>query len=135
MSDQNIPYNYPEELHPVYEAIRRLAERFESSQAGTQQAMQFILEQQAQSTVKIDRLTEQVGALAEAKARAASMWERTEGSVRDLLAVAEIQAGEIKDLSESVKAVDQRQRRTDDRLDALITAVERYISERGNGKS
>lgn len=66
---------------------------------------------------------------------------RTEGGIRALLAAAEIQAGEIKDLSESVKdlgesvrAINGRQKQTDERLDALINTVERYISERRDGK-
>ena len=62
--------------------------------------------------------------------------DRTAGSIINLLAIAEIQAAEIKDLSESVRTLADRQRaseergrRTDERLDALINIVERHISE------
>jgi len=73
--------------------------------------------------------------------RAEERWGHTEASVRALLAAVEIQADEIKtqaqeikELSESVKSVDGRQRETDERLNVLIDTVERYISERRNGK-
>jgi len=82
--------------------------------------------------------------LQEAQLRAERIWERTEGSVRALHAVAELQAQEIKELGEAVRAVDARQRdaderqrqadergrETDERLNALINTVERFISER-----
>ena len=83
--------------------------------------MAFIVEQQAQLTVKVDR---------------------TAGSITNLLAVAEIQAAEIRDLTESIRTLADRQReseergrRTDERLDVLINIVERHISEGRNGKA
>jgi hypothetical protein len=62
-----------------------------------------------------------------------------------LLAIAEIQSGEIKDLTEAVRIIDERTRRTDERLDertrrtderldTLINIVERYISEGRGGR-
>ncbi len=78
--------------------------------------------------------------LQETQLRAEQRWERTEESIRALLTVAEIQAQEIKDLGESVRAVDarqreadERQRHADERLSALINTVERLISARGSG--
>lgn len=71
-------------------------------------------------TEKVDRVSDKV--------------DRTAGSITNLLAVAEIQAGEIKDLSESLRAVDERERETRENLNALINAVERFISEGRNGK-
>lgn len=86
-----------------------------------ERTMAFILEQQAQLTVKVDR---------------------TAGSITNLLAVAEIQAAEIRDLTESIRALADRQReseergrRTDERLDVLINIVERHVSEGRNGKA
>lgn len=55
--------------------------------------------------------------------------DRTAGSITNLLAVAEIQAGEIKDLTESLRAVDERERETRENLNVLINTVERFISE------
>ncbi len=72
-----------------------------------QRQMDFILEQQAQLTATVGRLSEKV--------------DRTADSVIALLAIAEIHEREIGS--------------TDERLGALINTVERIISERreGNG--
>ena len=76
-----------------------------------------------QLTTKIDRLSDKV--------------DRTADSVNALLAIAEIHDREIKDLGETVRVVDERQRQadrraaeTDERLNALINTVERYITGR-----
>ena len=108
----------------------------------TQRTMQFILEQQAQLTATVGRLSEKV--------------DRTADGISSLLAIAEIHDREIGELresvnamrdsvtamresvnavSESVNAVDERGRDTNERLNALINTVERYISERRNGKA
>lgn len=71
-----------------------------------QRQMDFILAQQAQ-------LTATVGALAEAQVAAEKRWERTEVSIRNLLSLAEIHDREIT--------------ATNEKLDALISTVERYI--------
>jgi hypothetical protein len=87
--------------------------------------------------------------LQEMQASAEQRWERTEGSIRSLLAITEIQSQEIRELGQglkelggAVRVIDERQREadgrgreTDERLSALINTVERYISERRNGKS
>ena len=97
---------------------------------------------------KFDVVAEHLVALAvglqglqETQRRAEERWERTEASVRALLAAAEIQAGEIKTLGEAVRVIDERVREaerraaeTDERLNALINTVERYITGR-NGQS
>lgn len=71
-----------------------------------EKAMAFILEQQAQLTATVDRMAEKV--------------DRNAESVTALLAIAEIHEREIRE--------------TDERLNALITTVERHISEGRNGK-
>jgi FtsZ-binding cell division protein ZapB len=107
-----------------------------------QRTMQFILEQQAQLTATVGRLSEKV--------------DRTADGISSLLAIAEIHDREIGELresvnamqesvnamresvnavSESVNAVDERGRDTNERLNALINTVERYISERRNGQA
>ena len=67
-----------------------------------QRQMDFILEQQAQITVTIARLSEKV--------------DRTADSVNALLVIAEIHDQEIK--------------ATDERLNALVNVVDRYITGR-----
>ncbi len=68
-----------------------------------QRQMDFILEQQAQLTATVGRLSEKV--------------DRTADSVNALLAIAEIHDQEIK--------------ATDERLNVLVNVVERYIEGRG----
>jgi ABC-type transporter Mla subunit MlaD len=89
--------------------------------------MRFIVEQQAQLTATVGRLSEKV--------------DRTADGINSLLAIAELHEREIGELRESVNAmresvtaVDVRGRETDERLNALINTVERYISERRNGQ-
>jgi hypothetical protein len=99
-----------------------------------QKAMAFIVDQQAQSSAKIDAVAE---AQKEAEerwmraderwARADVRWARTEESIRALLTIAEMHEKEIVTLTENGRA-------TDDRLNALINVVERQISEGRNGK-
>ncbi|MFY9618755.1 MAG: hypothetical protein WAM70_04640 [Pyrinomonadaceae bacterium] len=93
-----------------------------------QTAVAFMVNQQAQTAVKLDRLTEGVDALTvkvdglvEIQNRAEQRWERTEAGIRSLLAIAEMHEKEIATLTENGRA-------TDDRLNALINVVERQIS-------
>ncbi len=72
--------------------------------------MDFILEQQAQLTVAMRQLTEKVDKLSDKV-------DRTADSVNALLAIAEIHDQEIK--------------ATDERLNALVNVVDRYITGRG----
>jgi len=113
--------------------LDKLERRVASGEQRTEQRAEFILEQQAQLTSKVD-------ALAEAQRRADERWARTEGSIRDLLAIVQLQADEVRDLTAAVRAVDEHQRtaderarHTDERLDVLINTVERYIAGR-NGQ-
>lgn len=114
-----------------------------------EKTMDFILEQQAQTTATLGRLSDRVDALSEKV-------ERNADGIRALLAITEIQAAEIsdlrestRDLAQSIQALDGRQReseerrresdergrRMDERLDALTNIVERHISEGRNGKA
>jgi hypothetical protein len=92
-----------------------------------QKAMDFIVEQQAKTAVKLDRLSENVDAIAVAQERNEKKWERTEEGIRALLSIAEIHEREIATLSDNGRA-------TDERLNTLINVVERQISEGRNGK-
>ena len=101
----------------------------------TRRTMQFILEQQAQLTATVGRLSEKVERLSEKV-------DRTADGISSLLVIAEIhdrEIGELRDsmnaMRDSVSAVDERGRQTDERLSALINTVERYISEGRNGQA
>ena len=76
--------------------------------------MVFILEQQAQITATMGRLTETVETLS-------LKVDRNATGIAGLLAIAEIH--------------DRQMKETDDRLNALINTVERHISEGRNGKT
>jgi hypothetical protein len=76
-----------------------------------EKTMAFILEQQAQLTVRVDRNAETATAL---------------------LAIAEIHERELVELRQ---AQAEAYTRTDERLNALINTVERHISEGRNGKA
>lgn len=85
--------------------------------------MDFILEQQAQLTVSMGQLTETVDRLSLTVDRLSTKVDklsdkvdRTADSVNALLAIAEIHDQEIK--------------ATDERLNALVHTVERYITGR-----
>jgi hypothetical protein len=99
-----------------------------------QGAMTFIVEQQVQTAVKLD-------ALAETQKRGEEKWSRTEEGIRALLAIAEIHEKEIQANTQQILAQSQQigslsetTKSTDERLNALINAVERQISNGRNGK-
>lgn len=106
-----------------------------------QKAMAFIVEQQAQASAKID-------ALADAHKAAEERWTRTEEGIRALLSIAQIHEREIESLGQTIAAVSDNSRKTDERiaalsengratderLNALINVVERQISEGRDGK-
>ena len=79
----------------------------------TKKTMDFILEQQAQITATMGRLTETVD-------RLSVKVDRNAETATALLAIAEIH--------------DRQMKETDDRLNALINTVERHVSEGRNGK-
>jgi chromosome segregation ATPase len=110
-----------------------------------QKTMEFILNQQAQASAKIDALSEaqmqaqdaQKQAQKDAEERwrrSEERWTRTEEGIRLLLSIAEIHEREIGTLGEQIAQVSENGRATDERLNALINTVERQISEGRNGK-
>jgi hypothetical protein len=110
-----------------------------------QKTMEFIVNQQAQGSAKIDALLEaqREAQKADEERRLQSVerwkrsderWERTEEGIRALLSIAEIHEREIATLGEKIAAVSENGRATDERLNALINTVERQISEGRNGK-
>ncbi len=106
-----------------------------------QKAMEFIVEQHAKSSAKID-------ALADAQKGADERWTRTEEGIRALLSIAEIHEREINTLGHQVSSLSheisnlggeisnlsETTRATDERLNVLINVVEQQIREGRNGK-
>jgi chromosome segregation ATPase len=117
-----------------------------------QKTMEFIVNQQAQASAKIDALLEaqREAQKADEERRLQSVerwkrsderWERTEEGIRALLSIAEIHEREINTIGHQVSSLSQEisnlgetTRATDERLNALINVVERQISEGRNGK-
>ena len=92
-----------------------------------QKAIDFIVEQEARSSAKID-------AVAEAQNRAEERWIRTEEGIRALLAIAQLHEKEIQANTQQILSLGETTRATDDRLNVLINVVERHIGESRNGK-
>lgn len=99
-----------------------------------QRAMDFIVEQQAQTAAKLYALTE-------TQKRGEEKWSRTEEGIRALLAIAELHEKEIQAntqqimaQSQQIASVSEATKSTDDRLNALINVFERQISNGRNGK-
>ncbi|HEX5707393.1 MAG TPA: hypothetical protein VFX96_08865 [Pyrinomonadaceae bacterium] len=96
-----------------------------------QNTVQFILEQQAQLTVNLDKVAEKLDSVAEKVDRLAEAHLRSEERISRLE-----QASLL--LVEFSRGVDERQdtltaqlAETDKRLNSLINTVERYISRNG----
>ena len=96
-----------------------------------QRAIDFIVEQEAKSSAKIDALAE---AQKQAQKNAEERWARTEEGIRALLAIAELHEKEIQANTQQILSLGETTRATDGRLNVLINVVERHISEGRNGK-
>jgi hypothetical protein len=107
-----------------------------------QKAMEFIVNQQAQGSAKIDALSEAQRVAQETQrdaeqrwTRSDERWTRTEEDIRALLSIAEIHQREDATLGENTSAVSENGRATDEHLNAFINVGERQISEGRNGKN
>src|SRR5512132_476793 len=89
----------------------------------TQQAMEFIVNQQARSSAKIEALADAQKAADERWTRSEERWTRTEEGIRALLSIAEIHEREIATLGQKIAEVSENGRATDERLNVLINTV------------
>ncbi len=110
-----------------------------------ERTMEFILKQQAQFAADIQILRETqketaktLDELAKAQQRGEDRMTQVESVILRLLDVVEkvvqTQAHTDQRLAETDERLTQKMAETDERLNALINVVERYISERRNGK-
>jgi len=127
-----------ETQHRIMALIEKLSERvYTNAEEATrrdqelQRNINFIIQQQAQFTADMQQLRE-------TQARSEQKWERTEGGIRALLAIAEIHQQEFAELRQAQAEVqartDAKLAETGERVDALVNTVERLISERRNGE-
>ena len=107
-----------------------------------QKLMQFILEQQAQFAVNIQKLEEAQARSEAAQAKSEERIGRLEGAIvgvvnllGNLTKAQERTDAKVSELAEKVTELTEAQKQTDERLNALINTVERYISERRNGNA
>jgi len=98
-----------------------------------QRAMDFIVQQQAQTSATIDALTE-------TQTRAEERWAQTENGIRALLAITQMHEREIQSHTQQIQShtqqilsIGENAKATDERLNALIHVVERQISNGRNG--
>jgi hypothetical protein len=106
-----------------------------------EKAMQFVLEQQAQFVAnqqqageRVSRLETNMEVVAQAQAQMAQAQARM---AQEQAQMAQEQARMIRTqshLNEVVAALVEAQRHTEEKLDAFIGVLERYISEGRNGK-
>ena len=104
-----------------------------------ERTMAFILEQQAQTASTITQIHSTMAQLTERLDRLTERTDRNAEGITALLAIAEMHEREITENREAQARADAENRgaqpRTDERLNALINTVERYISEGRNGKT
>ncbi|MGI8656421.1 MAG: hypothetical protein ACR2LC_14540 [Pyrinomonadaceae bacterium] len=104
-----------------------------------QRKMEFIVEQQAQFTADIQKLQEAQVQLQETQAKTESVMLRLANA---LVVVSERQSEFASEVSQAQKqtqiqidSLAERGKETDERLNALINTVERYIGEKRDGNS
>ncbi len=147
MSDEERDDNNERNL-PTAGDLLRWAER-------TQRTIDFMVQQQAQFQAKSETDMQRLRELYERNeerwarneerwekneerwASADERWERTREQILALLAVAEMHEREISELrqaqAEAQERTDAKMAETGERVDALVSTVERLISERRNG--
>jgi hypothetical protein len=99
-----------------------------------QRAIDFIVAQEARSSAKIDALADAQKEAEERWKRADERWTRTEEGIRALLAIAELHEKDIQANTQQILSLGETTRATDDRLNVLISVVERHVNEGRNGK-
>jgi hypothetical protein len=106
-----------------------------------ERAMQFVLEQQAQFVAnqqqmseRVFRLETNIEVIAEAQAETARAQAETTRALTQVAQEQSRMAQTQTHMNEVVAALFEAQRHTEEKLDAFIGILERYISEDRNGK-
>jgi hypothetical protein len=96
-----------------------------------QRKMEFIIEQQAQFTVHIDRLRDSHATLTASLLRLAELMEESQRENDERFRKTDEQ---IRALADAQNRADERARNTDERLNALISLFERHITGPEHGR-
>jgi ABC-type transporter Mla subunit MlaD len=104
------------------------------SEEELRQKMEFIVEQQAQFVVDIQKLQEAQGKLAETQGKLADAVVSIVGIIGKLTESQTQLTAQMRELAQAQQRTDQRLAETDERLNIFISVVEKYISERRNGR-
>jgi hypothetical protein len=104
-----------------------------------ERAIQFLLESDARLSSKLDRLADEVGVLRQVSLDSLKLF----GSLGEAMKQSDLRLRELQErtdakfseMAEAQKLSAEAQRRTDERLDAFIDFVERYIASRNGGKN
>lgn len=98
-----------------------------------QKTMQFIVDQQAQFAINMQKLDEKQ---LEAEARVTGVEERMTKIENVMLRLANVQVDgnkRMEGFEENMRRISAAQTETTERLNILVNTVERYISQRRNG--
>lgn len=103
-----------------------------------QRKMEFIIEQQAQFTVHIDRLRDSHATLTASQLRLAELMEESQRENDERFRATDERFRktdeQIRALAEAQNRADERARNTDERLNALISLFERHITGPEHGR-
>jgi len=104
-----------------------------------QRQMDFIIEQQAQFSVDIEKLQESIGKIENVVLRLANAtvdkFEQTDEKIALLIDAQLKSERKIEKLADSQQKITELQQTTDERLNAVIYMFEKFISRETNGNS
>ena len=98
-----------------------------------QKTIEFLIEQQAGLTLKIDKLVDSQAMFERQMEKTEPRLSRLEDAFVMLVQVVRNTDERVDTLGERMEALAQAQMHTDERLTVLINIVERYIAEGRNG--
>lgn len=99
-----------------------------------ERAIEFVLSQQAQFATNLQQLADTQVTFQNQLNKVNEAVVATIGMIGKLAQAQERTEKEVQELSHKLDALAQRGGETEERLNAFIAVVERYISERRNGK-
>jgi hypothetical protein len=100
-----------------------------------QRTMEFILKQQANFAINIEKLTGVMGQFDARMTRLEGVFVGIFNMMTETAKAQKVLTEQVSDLSTQIIELKAAQAHTDERLNAFINVVERYISEGRNGEA